>query len=718
MRKTDTVEKVRKPRAKKAVAEKPAERPEDLPEVVEETCPVIPEPAVTIDPPSDAPVEPEALSFEVFIARKSQLDGDFGFAPLWMPEYLFDFQAALVDWALRKGRAAIFADCGLGKTVCELVWCENVFRKTGKPVLILTPLAVAQQFVTEGSKFDVTVHRIRDGKVEHGVNVTNYEQLHKLKPSDFGGVACDESSILKNCDGATRSLVTEFLRTLEYRLLCTATAAPNDLPELGTSSEALGYLGHMDMLSKFFKNDRNNSVDTGGKWRGHAAPRAYVGPQWRFRGHAEEPFWRWVCSWARSLRKPSDLGFDDRSFALPPLIEREHVVPAKKPREGMLFAMPAVGLREEREERRRTIQERCEMAAALVRDSGEHAVMWCHLNDEGDLLEKLVPGAIQISGKDSEEWKELVTEWFQGHACICNRPEFRAKLPGWGIAKSIIEPTTSNTGRSGSPSRRSMPKSTGKKNESIFVSTIKTTSTDTSGHRSNGTPAMRVDANDMPLTQNIGNDTSETPNSAIQKSSGTQDFESNTESPFPSTTNCFPHREAGVPSVEQRVAQTWIDEVGKTEDSTSTTVTPPGKSEDCSAPLVTWESGNSPTTPTALSEPPCICGHMGRRVLVSKPTLFGWGLNFQHCAHMTTFSTNSFEQDYQAVRRCWRFGQSKPVVVDRVLSDGESRVIANLRRKAEQAEVMFENIVRYMRDALHITRGRTFDKKEELPSWL
>ncbi len=456
--------------------------------------------------------------YAAFIANKSQADGGSGFAPSWMPDFLFDFQQSLVDWALRKGRAALYEDCGTGKSVQELVWAENVVRHTNRPVLLLTPLAVGAQFIREGEKFGIDCHRSRDGEDVRGIVIANYERLHKFNADDFAGVVCDESSILKGLDGATRAAITAFMRKVPYRLLGTATAAPNDFIELGTSSEALGYLGFMDMLNRFFKNARNNS-STGQAW----GTSGRSGPQWRFRGHAERPFWRWVCSWARSLRKPSDLGFDDSRFNLPELIEREHTVKAVRPREGFLFSLPAVGLAEEREERRRTLTERCEMAAALVADTGQPAVAWCHLNDEGDLLAKLIPGSVQVSGKDTDDAKE---EAFNGFA-----------------------------------------------------------------------------------------------SGAV-------------------------------------------------------------------------------------------------RVLVTKPIIGAWGLNWQHCAHMTSFASHSFEQQYQCVRRMWRFGQTRNVVVDHVLSDGEQRVIANLRRKSEQADRMFSEMTAHMKDELGIARGRDFSIKEEAPQWL
>lgn len=343
-------------------------------------------------------------NYSDFLYAKAHLDTRDGFEPIWMPDCMFDFQASMVEWALRQGRAALFEDCGLGKTLQELVWGENVVRKTNGRVLLGTPMAVSKQVAREAEKFGVEVHVSRDGKLKPGINVTNYERLHLFNPGDFEGFIGDESSILKSYAGARRAEITEFARRMRYRLLGTATAAPNDYTELGTSSEALGHLGHIDMLNRFFKNDLNNS-STG---------RGFMGSEnkWRFKGHAEEPFWRWVCSWARAIRRPSDLGFDDAAFKLPPLHEAEHLVSANTLGDGMLFAMPAVGLQEQRDERKRTIRERCEKVAELVA-ARDVSVSWCHLNEEGDLLQTLIEGAAQIKGTQGEEEREEIYEGFR-----------------------------------------------------------------------------------------------------------------------------------------------------------------------------------------------------------------------------------------------------------------------------------------------------------------
>lgn len=471
------------------------------------------------------------LDYTAFLDAKAQLGGMSGFEPLFMPSFLFDFQAAVTDWNIRKGRSATFADCGLGKTPMSLVWGENVVRHTNKPVLYLNPLAVSFQALTEAQKFDIEAHRPLDGVVKPGINVANYQRLHYFNPDDFGGVICGESSILKSFDGSTRLAVTEFMRKVQYRLLETATAAPNDYIELGTSSEALGELGYTDMLGRFFKNDQNTIKPM--RFTGFGSPRASspVGGEhtdkWRFKGHAEQDFWRWVSSWARAMRRPSDLGFSDERFVLPQLIERSHILDREDEsaawERGDLFSMPSVGLKEEREERRATIADRCDRVVSLVADTGKPALVWCDLNDEGDRLERDIPDAVQVSGKDSDEAKE----------------------------------------------------------EKLLA---------------------------------------------------------------------FSRNQA--------------------------------------------------------------------RVLVTKKKIGAWGLNWQHCAHVTDFPSHSFEQYYQGVRRCWRFGQTQDVVVDRVLTESQKPIIENQERKAKAADRMFTELVTHMNDAIRIDPSSHFNTKETVPAWL
>jgi hypothetical protein len=458
------------------------------------------------------------IEYSEFLKSKAQLEICHGFTPIFIPDFLFPFQKFLVEWAIKKGRSAIFADCGLGKTPMQLVWAENIIRKENKRVLILTPLAVSHQTIAEAEKFGIDCYRSINGELSNGINVTNYEKLHYFNPNDFIGCVCDESSILKNFDGKRKKQITEFIRRMPYRLLATATAAPNDYVELGTSSEALGELGFMDMLTKFFKSDQNTCstkrfyATTGG-----------LAPKWRFKGHAEEPFWRWVSSWARAMRYPSDLGFEDNDFILPPLVEQEYVVKANQLSDGMLFELPAIGLKEQREERRRTLRERCEKVLELVENTRKPALIWCHLNDEGDYLEKIIPDADQVSGKDSDDKKE----------------------------ERLLK---------------------------------------------------------------------------------------------------FAHGQI--------------------------------------------------------------------RVLITKPKIGAWGLNFQHCSHVVFFPSHSFEQYYQGIRRCWRFGQKNQVIVDIVTTEGQKAVMKNLQYKAKAADRMFSCLVKFMNEAVFINRDMQFTKKEEVPVWL
>jgi hypothetical protein len=449
-------------------------------------------------------------AYRAFLDRKTQLDGMAGFEPLWLPSFLFGFQAHLTDWLIRMGRGAAFADCGLGKSPISLTWAQNVHLHTGQPVLLLTPLGVTSQMRDEAAKFGIEAAVSRHGEIPAPVTVTNYERLHHFDRERFGGVVCDESSVLKAFDGKRRALVTEFLRKMPYRLLATATAAPNDYAELGTSSEALGYLGHVDMLSRFFTHDP--------QWRvqGHGAP-------WRFKGHAGQPFWRWTASWARALRRPSDLGFPDDGFVLPPLEYRLHVVePGMPSDDGTLFDVPATGLREERAELRRSLRERCEKAAELLAGASP-GIAWVNLNAEGDLLGQMIPDAVQVAGSDDPDVKE------------------------------------------------------------------------------------------------------------------------------------------------ERLAAFGRGEI---------------------------------------------------RVLITKGAIAAHGLNWQNCHRMTYFpGDHSYERHYQAVRRCWRFGQQHPVTVDLITTPGGSRALESLQRKAAQADRMFDALVAHMQDATQVRRTETYDLEAEVPSW-
>lgn len=410
----------------------------------------------------------------------------------------------------------------------QLVWAENVRRHTGKPVLILAPLAVSHQTVWEAEKFGIEAHRSADGKPQPNITVANYERLDKFDANDFAGVVVDEASIIKHWSGATQKAITRFLSKLKYRLLCTATPSPNDFIEMGTLSEALGCLTYTDMLATFFrqisddeKKRRATADDIIHSKRLSWRVLQSFG-QWALRAHAFEPFWKWVASWARACRKPSDLGdFADDKFVLPPLNRRDHLVEPRCPPPGFLFTIPAFGLNQERAERRRTLDERSELVVDLTRDS-DRAVVWCHLNPEGDRLAKDIPGAVQVKGsQEMEEKEELILAFLNGQA----------------------------------------------------------------------------------------------------------------------------------------------------------------------------------------------------RVLVTKAKIAGLGLNLQHCAHVVTFVDHSYEKFYQCIRRCWRFGQKRPVTLDVIATEGEVNVRRNMDRKEKQAAAMFDNVVKHMNGALSVSTNHK-THTVEAPSWL
>lgn len=319
---------------------------------------------------------------------------------------LFPFQRDIVHWALRRGRAAIWADCGLGKGWMALEWGRVVADETDEPVLILAPLAVAQQFKREGARLGVPVHVCHDqSDVRPGVNVTNYDRLHRFEPGEFSGVVLDESSILKDYSSATRNALIDAFSRTPFRLACSATPAPNDHVELGNHAEFLGAMSRVEMLATFFCHD-------GGETQ-----------VWRLKGHARADFWRWLCSWAVTIRKPSDLGYEDCGFVLPPMNVHEHVVPVgtEYAREaGTLFVDSASGLSAQRAARRSSLAARVKVAADIVaREPDEPWLVWCDLNDESAALAEAIPGAVEVKGSDDADFKEgAMVDFTEGRARI------------------------------------------------------------------------------------------------------------------------------------------------------------------------------------------------------------------------------------------------------------------------------------------------------------
>ena len=426
---------------------------------------------------------------------------------------LFEFQQDLVLWALKKGKAAIFAGTGLGKTLMQCEWAKYI----PGDVLILAPLAVSKQTIYEARKIGIDVNLCQSQEdVKPGINITNYEKLHKFNAEEFEGVVLDESSILKSMSGKTRNLLIKTFSNTPYRLTCTATPAPNDFMELGNHCQFLGVMEYNEMLAVFFVHDGGDTS------------------KWRLKGHAQDRFWEWIASWAAVVSKPSDLGYKDGKFELPELRIHEHIIMDTIFTKGRLLATEARSLQEQREVKKRTVNERVSKCAELVNSTNEAFLIWCTLNIESSLLAKAIPDAVEVTGSDTSEHKE----------------------------KAMLD---------------------------------------------------------------------------------------------------------------------FANGKGKI------------------------------------------------RVLISKPSICGFGMNFQICSNMAFVGiSHSFEQYYQAVRRCWRFGQIHPVNVHLIISELEGAIKTNLERKEKDAAQMMEEMVQYTREItrhnIKATERQTdvyqADKKIILPEWL
>jgi len=433
------------------------------------------------------------MKYEEFLSRKKHLIGEFGFEANYYPDCAFDFQKAIIERAVKKGRMAIFADTGLGKTLIQLSIAQNIVNHTNGRVLILTPLAVGFQFVNEAIERGITddIEQTKNGKYTKKIVVCNYERLGYLSPDDFEGVILDESSILKNFDGKIKHEITTFIKKVKYRFLSTATPSPNDFIELGTSSEALGYMGYMDMLTKFFKNNQN-SVDSNNR---------NIGEKFYLKPHAENDFFAWVNQWSIMVKNPSDLGFDNSRYILPKLIINKHIVENQSlidvNGQVQMFTPIAKSMTEVRHEQKQTEQKRCEKAIELA--ANKTSVYWCNTNNESALLKSMDLDAKEIIGSMSIDKKEEI--------------------------------------------------------------------------------------------------------------------------------------------------------------------------------LVDFAKGNIER-------------------IITKAKMTGMGLNWQHCNHSVFFPTWSYEQYYQAIRRFWRFGQTKDVTIDMVISDGQTRVIESLEQKTEKAIHLYESLVK------------------------
>lgn len=338
------------------------------------------------------------IDYNTFINSKRVKVEPSGFDPSGeLNSYLFPFQRDITRWALRRGKAALFEDCGLGKSIQELVWGHEVFKHTNQPVLMFAPLAVSQQTKREAAKFGIdNVHVVEDqSQIKPGINITNYEKIHRFKPAGFGGLILDESSILKSYGGKTRKLLQGFADNIAYRLAATATPAPNDLIELSNHSEFLDVMSGKEIIALYFTQDGNSTT------------------KWRLMRHAETSkpglpsFWEWMGQWAVALRTPSDLGYEDGDFTLPPLYIEQVTVKTDSPLEGMLVPVEAKTMDERRKARRASLPDRVAACAEYANDlKDECFVVWCDLNDESTALTKAIDGAVEVRGSDKPETKE------------------------------------------------------------------------------------------------------------------------------------------------------------------------------------------------------------------------------------------------------------------------------------------------------------------------
>jgi hypothetical protein len=361
--------------------------------------------------------------YKKFLETKKHLLGSFGFEANYIPDMAFDFQSEIIKRATLKGRMAVFADTGLGKTLIQIALAQNIVNHTKGKVLILTPLAVAFQFILEAEKLGITdIEYSKDGTHSKSIVICNYERLHYFNKEDFKGVVLDESSILKNFQGKIKTEVTSFVKKIPYRFLSTATPSPNDFIELGTSSEVLGYLGYMDMLATFFKNNQN---DTGG--------RTNIGNKFYLKPHAEKDFFSWVNQWAIMVKMPSDLGFSDEKYILPELIINKHTIKNQSlvnvDGQVQMFTPIAKTMTEVRHEQKSTEYQRCMKAVELAK--GKTSVYWCNTNKESEILKTLDPEAVEIIGSLSIEKKEEILLNFANGKI--KRIITKAKMTGMGL---------------------------------------------------------------------------------------------------------------------------------------------------------------------------------------------------------------------------------------------------------------------------------------------
>lgn len=363
---------------------------------------------------SPAIIKGAIMKYEEFLKSKKKYHKEIGFEVNNLPDIMFDYQKDLTKWSLRLGKSSLFVNTGLGKTLMQLVFGQEVYRKTNKNIIIVCPLGVTNQTIDEAKdKLDIDVNCLRYGESKKGLNIINYEMLDKINTKDFDCIIADESSRIKHHDAKTRKIFTDLFDNYSYKLCCTATPAPNDYMELGTHSEFLNVLKRKEMLSMFFINDQD------------------ITQKWRLKGHAQEEFWHWVSSWAAVMIHPRDLGYDDKRFDLPRLHTHEHVIETNKKFKNELFVSQAETLQERREARKITVEDKISLLSEKINNSNDIHLVWCDLNIESDLAKKSIKDAVEIKGSDSFDHKEKsMLDFAKGKIkCLITKP----KIAGHGL---------------------------------------------------------------------------------------------------------------------------------------------------------------------------------------------------------------------------------------------------------------------------------------------
>lgn len=598
---------------------------------------------------------------------------------------MFEFQRDLTKWALAKGRCALFCDTGLGKTLMSLEYARQLTER-GYYVLILAPLAVAKQTARDESvKWGIPIEYAREDAAvtwNTPIIITNYEMVERFDLRKFGGVILDESSCLKDYTSKIRGRLTELFRDMPFRLCCTATPAPNDIAEIANHAEFLGIMSRTEMLAHFFVHD-----DKG----------------WRLKKHAREPFYRWLASWGMAVKRPSDLGYDDGPFKLPPLTITPYFVPTDWKPEGYLFPVKLKGIGERSQARKATLPARLlKSIEAVEAEPDEQWLIWCGTNDESTALAtSLPPHATEVTGSDSLDWKELAIEWFTGRKCICHHAKFRAKLAAWEkknkpTSRSITEDTGRSELKSRLNTRNDMPQSV----RHITLPTSGLIESESRNTIENGEKELTgtvSDASSTPMTRNDANEPAKVRSGGrnrIQKRDSFSDS-SLTELPRMNIGQSSLSKTAAVQSAERKNPPTILSNPKTGDGSILTTIMSAGKSEGSYAQAVTLDSESLRKTQSDLSEPQCICGHKtGQRILISKVSIFGFGLNLQNSARMLFCGLgDSYEKYYQAIRREWRFGQQREVRAYLVLSDAEYAIYENVMHKEAEAQAMSMSLI-------------------------